>query len=63
MRSIKRKFKGELPREYHECQLYYKKQRKYFKDLKPYRNKDRQGMKRVPGKTSAAMPGIYNGLH
>ena len=48
MRSIKRKFKGELPREYHECQLYYKKQRKYFKDLKPYRNKDRQGMKRVP---------------
>ena len=59
----RRKFKGDLPKSYNECLLYYKRQRAYFKNLKPIVIHEEGENQRCSGKISAVMPGVYNSLH
>ena len=62
MQTLRRKFKGNLPKCYSDCMLYYKKQHKYFKNLKPYQQNKEKSFPRVPGNTSSNAAGVYNGL-
>lgn len=62
MRTLRRKFKGKLPKCYNDCMIYYRKQQKYFKDLKPVRFNIDRVTPRIPSNTSRTQAGIYNGL-
>ena len=52
MRTLRRKFKGKLPKCYSDCMIYYKKQQKYFKNLKRFKHHEKKSIPRAPGNTS-----------
>ena len=62
MRTLRRKFKGNLPTCYSDCMIYYKNQQKYFKNLKPIKFREEREIPRVPGNTNSTAAGVYNGL-
>ena len=62
MRTIKRKLGGQLSAEYSECEMYFRQQKMYFKQLRAIKKHRSSAESRTPGKTSFNQPGVYNGL-
>ena len=57
-RTLRRKFKGKLPKAYRESEIYYKKQQRYFKNLRRIATMDAREVPRVPGNTSSCLAGV-----